>query len=81
VVNSHSSAHQWSQQARSVADLITESAGHGLVAWRNREDEVFARPVDDARWIAARDSLLPSNGNLLAHAGPGLPGLDSSLEG
>lgn len=44
-------------QARSVADLITESAGHGLVAWRNWEDEVFARLVDNARWIAARDSV------------------------
>ncbi len=44
-------------QARSAADLIGESARHGLAVWRNWEDEVYARLVDNARWIAARDSV------------------------
>lgn len=44
-------------QAQSIADLVTESTGHGLETYRRWEDEITARLMDNARWIARRDSV------------------------
>lgn len=46
-------------QARSVSDLIRESSTHGFEVYRRWEDEVAARLLDNARWIARRDSVRP----------------------
>jgi signal transduction histidine kinase len=46
-------------QAESIADLVSESASHGFATYRLWEDEIAARLLDNARWIAARDSISP----------------------
>ena len=43
-------------QARSIADLIRESGGHGFEVYLRWEDEVAARLLDNARWVARLDS-------------------------
>lgn len=49
-------------QARSLADVIAESAEHGLVAYAKWEDELAERLLDNARWIASQDSVAPLTG-------------------
>ncbi len=46
-------------QAVSIAGLVTESASHGLESYRRWEDEVAARLLDNARWLARRDRSAP----------------------
>lgn len=46
-------------QATSIADLVAESAAHGLTSYRRWEDEVAARLNDNARWLARRDAIRP----------------------
>lgn len=43
-------------QAQSISDLVTESAGHGFETYRRWEDEIAARLLDNARWVARLDS-------------------------
>jgi signal transduction histidine kinase len=44
-------------QAESLADVISESAEHGLGAYTRWEDELAERLLDNARWIASQDSV------------------------
>lgn len=46
-------------QAQSVVDLVVESSRHSYRTYARWEDEVAARLLDNARWIARRDSLSP----------------------
>ncbi len=46
-------------QALSIADLVGESGLHGFEVYRRWEDEVAARLLDNARWLARRDSVRP----------------------
>lgn len=46
-------------QARSLADLVRESGSHGFDTYRLWEDEVAARLLDNAHWIARLDSARP----------------------
>ncbi|MBZ0268665.1 HAMP domain-containing histidine kinase [bacterium] len=44
-------------QAESLAGVIGQSAEHGLAAYSRWEDEVAARLLDNARWVAGQDSV------------------------
>jgi signal transduction histidine kinase len=46
-------------QARTIADLVEESWTHGAEVHRLWEEEVGARLLDNARWVARQDSLRP----------------------
>lgn len=46
-------------QARSIGDLVGEIGTHGFENYRHWEDEVAARLLDNARWVARRDAVRP----------------------
>ncbi len=48
--------HLMQAQARTIADLVSESGSHGFETFRLWEDEVAARLLDNARWVARLDS-------------------------